>query len=70
MKYFNRKNELLADAAERAAVAAEWLAGLPYPAARLREAWIRVLWHQFHDDGNPGALGRSFSMLSLDGVIE
>jgi alpha-mannosidase len=50
MKRFNRENELLADAAERAAVAAEWLVGLPYPGERLREAWIRFLWHQFHDD--------------------
>ncbi len=50
MKRFNRMNELLADAAERAAVAAEWTTGAPYPAERLREAWLRVLWHQFHDD--------------------
>jgi alpha-mannosidase len=50
MKQFNRKNELLADSAERAAVAAEWLTGLPYPGERLRSAWLRVLWHQFHDD--------------------
>jgi alpha-mannosidase len=50
MKRFNRMNELLADAAERAAVAAAWLAGLPYPGERLRDAWLRVLWHQFHDD--------------------
>jgi alpha-mannosidase len=50
MKRFNRENELLADAAERAGVAAELFAGLEYPGERLREAWIRVLWHQFHDD--------------------
>lgn len=50
MKRFNRMNELLADSAERAAVAADWLAGLPYPGERLRGAWYRVLWHQFHDD--------------------
>jgi alpha-mannosidase len=50
MKQFNRKNELLADSAERAAVAAEWLSGLAYPSERLRSAWLRVLWHQFHDD--------------------
>jgi alpha-mannosidase len=50
MKRFNRENELLADSAERASVAAELLAGLEYPKERLREAWIRVLWHQFHDD--------------------
>jgi alpha-mannosidase len=41
MKMLNRANELLADAAERASVAAEWLTGLEYPAARLREAWTR-----------------------------
>jgi alpha-mannosidase len=50
MKKFNRENELLADSAERAAAAAHWLANLPYPSDRLREAWTRVLWHQFHDD--------------------
>jgi len=50
MKKFNRQNELLADSAERAGVAAAYAAGLPYPTERLREAWTRVLWHQFHDD--------------------
>ena len=50
MKRFNRENELLADAAERASTAATLLTGLPYPGERLREAWIRFLWHQFHDD--------------------
>ena len=50
MKTFNRQNELLADAAERSAVAAQWTAGLAYPSERLRSAWIRFLWHQFHDD--------------------
>src|SRR5579864_2914707 len=50
MKRFNRENELLADSAERAGVAAEFFAAQPYPTERLREAWTRVLWHQFHDD--------------------
>lgn len=50
MKRFNRENELLGAAAEQAAVAAEMVAGVPYPRERLREAWIRMLWHQFHDD--------------------
>src|SRR5437773_735155 len=50
MKRFNRENELLADAAERAGVVAELFAGRDYPVDRLREAWIRMLWHQFHDD--------------------
>ncbi len=50
MKRFNRKNERLADAAEKAAVAAWWLGGAEYPREQLRGAWTRVLWHQFHDD--------------------
>ncbi len=50
MKRFNRENEQLADSAERAGVAAELFAGREYPGERLRDAWIRVLWHQFHDD--------------------
>jgi alpha-mannosidase len=50
LKRWNRRNELLADAAERASVAAEWLGGPAYPRDRLRTAWIRFLWHQFHDD--------------------
>src|SRR6266480_330953 len=50
MKRFNRDNELLAQAAEQTAVAAELLTGVSYPRERLREAWIRMLWHQFHDD--------------------
>ena len=50
LKRWNRQNELLADAAERASVAAEVLGGPAYPRDRLRTAWIRFLWHQFHDD--------------------
>ena len=50
MKYWNRKNELLADAAERASLAADLLGGPVYPREELRTAWIRFLWHQFHDD--------------------
>jgi len=50
MKQLNRKNELLADAAERSAVIASWLGAAYYPKNTLQEAWIRFLWHQFHDD--------------------
>lgn len=50
MKRLNRKNELLADAAERAAVTAHWLGAAAYPMETLRAAWNRFLWHQFHDD--------------------
>ncbi|GHT09606.1 alpha-mannosidase [Bacteroidia bacterium] len=50
MKLFNRRNEQLADAAERASVVAELFGGINYPAEELRSAWQRFLWHQFHDD--------------------
>jgi alpha-mannosidase len=49
MKRWNRKNELLADAAERASVAANFLSGLIYPSQRLHDAWFLVLGSQMHD---------------------
>ncbi|MFN2481335.1 MAG: alpha-mannosidase [Pyrinomonadaceae bacterium] len=48
-KRWNRKNELLADAAERASVAAAWLGARAYPIARLNDAWTLVMGGQFHD---------------------
>jgi alpha-mannosidase len=50
MKRWNRENELLADATERACVIANLVAGEPYPKEDLKNTWIRFLWHQFHDD--------------------
>ena len=79
MKRWNRMNERLADAAERAAVAAQWLGGAQYPRDFLRTAWIRFLWHQFHDDltgtSVPGAYQFSWNdeVISLNqfaGVLE
>ena len=51
MKYYNRRNEQLTDAAERASVAADWL-GAPCltDQRKLTETWKRFIWHQFHDD--------------------
>ena len=49
MKRWNRKNEELADAAEKASVAAELLGGRPYPLKRLTDAWTLVMGGQFHD---------------------
>ena len=51
MKYYNRRNEELAGAAERAsvaAVAADWLGALAYDQRKLTEIWQRFIWHQFH----------------------
>jgi alpha-mannosidase len=49
IKRLNRMNELLANAAERAAVAVDTLGGAPYPTTVLRDAWRSVLRSQFHD---------------------
>lgn len=49
MKRWNRQNEVLADAAERASVLAEWLGGPAYPQQRLNDAWMLVMGGQFHD---------------------
>lgn len=49
MKRWNRANERLADSAERACAAADWLGAMAYPADWLRAAWTRFLWNQMHD---------------------
>ncbi|HEY1921606.1 MAG TPA: glycoside hydrolase family 38 C-terminal domain-containing protein, partial [Tepidisphaeraceae bacterium] len=48
-KWLNRKNELLADDAERASVAAELLGAAPYPIEKITDAWHLILSGQFHD---------------------
>jgi alpha-mannosidase len=48
-KRWNRKNELLGQAAEEASVAAAWLGGRTYPQKRLNDAWTLVMGGQFHD---------------------
>ena len=51
MKRFNRQNELLADDAERVGGRRRRSsAASRIRPTRLREAWTRFLWHQFHDD--------------------
>lgn len=50
MKRFNRRNEQLADAAERASVVADWFGGLKYQSHLFDQAWKRFIFHQFHDD--------------------
>lgn len=50
LKYWNRKEELLGDAAERTSVVADWLGGLSYQSQMFYDNWVKVLWHQHHDD--------------------
>lgn len=49
VKRWNRRNEAMADAAERAALAGEWLGGLDYPRRELADAWALALAAQSHD---------------------
>ncbi|MCP9494905.1 MAG: glycosyl hydrolase-related protein [Pyrinomonadaceae bacterium MAG19_C2-C3] len=68
-KYWNRKNELLADAAERASVAAAWLGNRTYPQARLNDAWTLVMGGQFHDILPGTATPKAFEFSWNDDVI-
>jgi len=69
MKKWNRRNEKLADAAERISVLAHWLGGAPYPGEMLRDAWIRFLWHQFHDDLTGTSIPEAYLFSWNDEVI-
>ena len=68
-KRWIRKNELLADAAEKASVAAEWLGGRPYPLERLNNAWTLVMSGQFHDLLPGTATPKAFEFAWNDDVI-
>jgi alpha-mannosidase len=68
-KRWNRQNELLADAAERASVAAAWLGARPYPLARLNDAWTLVMGAQFHDILPGTATPKAFEFSWNDDVI-
>jgi alpha-mannosidase len=68
-KRWNRKNELLADAAEKASVAAELLGGRPYPLERLTNAWTLVMGGQFHDITPGTATPKAFEFSWNDDVL-
>lgn len=69
MKLYNRQNEQLGDAAERAAVAAEWLGTATYPKSTLTEAWRRFIFHQFHDDLTGTSIPRAYEFSWNDELI-
>jgi len=68
-KRWNRKNEILADAAEKASVAAQWMGARPYPQQRLNDAWMLVMGGHFHDTGAGTATPRSYEFAQNDDVI-
>jgi alpha-mannosidase len=69
MKRWNRKNELLADAAERASVAAWVLGAAPYPREKLHHAWELVLGGQFHDLLPGTSLPKAYEFTWNDEII-
>jgi alpha-mannosidase len=69
LKRWNRKNELLADAAEKASVAADLLGGRPYPLERLNNAWTLVMGGQFHDITPGTATPKSYEFSWNDEVL-
>ena len=68
-KRWNRRNEILADAAEKASIAASWMGGRPYPQQRLNDAWTLVMGGQFHDSGAGTATPRAYEFQQNDDVI-
>jgi alpha-mannosidase len=68
-KRWNRKNELLADAAERASVMAMATGARSYPQERLNRAWYLVLGGQFHDIQAGTATPRSYEFSWNDDVL-
>ncbi|PYQ63046.1 MAG: alpha-mannosidase, partial [Acidobacteria bacterium] len=67
-KRWNRKNELLADAAEKASVAAALL-GRAYPLERLNNAWTLVMGGQFHDIAAGTATPKAYEYSWNDDVL-
>lgn len=68
-KRWLRKEELLADAAEKASIAAEWLGTRPYPLQRLNDAWTLVMGGHFHDLAAGTATPKAYEFAWNDDVI-
>jgi alpha-mannosidase len=69
LKRWNRKNEILADAAEKASLAAAWTTDLEYPQKRLNDAWMLVLAGQFHDTAGGTTTPRAYQFAWNDSII-
>ena len=67
-KRWIRENEVLAGAAEKASVAADWLGGRRYPQERLNPAWRLVMAGQFHDTMPGTATPRAYEFGWNDGI--
>jgi alpha-mannosidase len=63
------KNEFLADAAEKASIAAAWMGGRAYPQQRINDAWTLELAGHFHDTGAGTATPRAYQYAWNDDII-
>ena len=63
------QNENLADAAEKASLAAAWMGGRTYPQARINDAWMLELSGHFHDSGAGTATPRAYQFTWNDDII-
>jgi alpha-mannosidase len=68
-KRWIRKEELLADAAEKASITAEWLGARSYPLQRLNDAWTLAMGAHFHDLAAGTATPRAYEFAWNDDVI-
>ncbi len=68
-KRWIRKEELLADAAEKSSVAAEWLGARSYPMDRLNDAWTLAMGAHFHDLAAGTATPKAYEFAWNDDVI-
>ena len=68
-KRWTLKNELLADAAEKASVAAAWMGAQPYPQQRINDAWMLELAGHFHDTGAGTATPLAYQYAWNDDII-
>ena len=68
-KRWLRKEELLADAAEKSSIAAEWLGAREYPLGRMNDAWTLVMGGHFHDLAAGTATPKAYEFAWNDDVI-
>jgi alpha-mannosidase len=69
VKRWLRHQETLADAAEKASIAAEWLGGRKYPLERLDNAWTLAMGTHFHDIAAGTSTPRAYEFAWNDQVI-
>ena len=68
-KRWIRKEELLADAAEKSSIAAHWLGARQYPLERLNDAWTLAMAAHFHDLAAGTATPRAYEFAWNDDAI-